>query len=142
MESLAADGYQTKYTDFRVIASPELAASLNDPWKWREANVAKENGLPADKPDLASQHPTCERSPAVCCLLPVAGTYTSSVICWSIRWCAGATMLCLLTGCLPWAVTADFDLWELAHNRQPLKMWSVTSSGVSAVDPPCHGCTQ
>lgn len=51
-------------------------------------------------------------------------------------------MLYLLTGSLPWAVTADYDLWELAHNRQPLKMWSVTSSGVIAVDPPCHGCTQ
>ena len=53
MESLAADGYQTKYTDFRVFASPELAASLNDPWKWREANVAKENGLPADTPEIS-----------------------------------------------------------------------------------------
>ena len=48
MESLAADGYQTKYTDFRVFASPELAASLNDPWKGREAN-----GLPADTPEIS-----------------------------------------------------------------------------------------
>ena len=51
-------------------------------------------------------------------------------------------MLYLLSGNLPWAVTANYDLWELAHGRQPLERWSVTSSGVSASDPFCHWCAQ
>ena len=51
-------------------------------------------------------------------------------------------MLYLLTGSLPWAVTANYDMWELAHGRQPLEWWSVTSSGVGASDLSCHRCTR
>ena len=39
-------------------------------------------------------------------------------------------MLYLLTGSLPWAVTANYDLWNLAHGRQAIELWSVTSYGV------------
>ena len=45
-------------------------------------------------------------------------------------------MLYMLTESLPWAVTANYDLWHLAHGREALEMWSVTSSGVSASPPP------
>ena len=51
-------------------------------------------------------------------------------------------MLYMLTGSLLWAVTANYDMWELAHGRQPLELWSVTSSGVSASNLSCPRCTQ
>ena len=49
-------------------------------------------------------------------------------------------MLYLLTGSLPWAVTTNYDLWNLAHDRQPIEMWSVTSYGVSTQGLSCQGC--
>ena len=65
---------------------------------------------------------------AYCLLLASAPSVWSAGPC---RWFAGATLLYMLTGSLPWAVTANYDLWNLAHGRQALEMWSVTSSGVS-----------
>ena len=50
---MCANGYQTKYTGFGVFASPELAASLKDPWKWREASIARGKGMPAELPDFS-----------------------------------------------------------------------------------------
>ena len=51
-------------------------------------------------------------------------------------------MLYLLTGHLPWAVTANSELWEVAHGRQPLQLWSVTSSWVGGTDLSYHWCIQ
>ena len=59
----------------------------------------------------AHQHPTCERSyPGV--LLAACGWHLHLHLRFAgpCRWFAGATLLYLLTGSLPWAVTANFDV--------------------------------
>ncbi len=53
MDFLRADCNRTEFVGFGVFASPELAASLKDPWKWREACIAREKGMPAELPDFS-----------------------------------------------------------------------------------------